>query len=120
MKNLSRNDILNVDDLKTEKVEVPEWDGVVWVKTMTGAERDEFDGTLVNVGADGVKRTNLKNYRARLVQVSCVDKDGKMLFSPGDIPALGKKSAAGLDRIFVVAARLNAIGSDELKALEKN
>ena len=39
---LSRDDILNADDLTIETVAVPEWGGEVNVKTLTGAEKDKW------------------------------------------------------------------------------
>ena len=38
---LSRNAILNADDLPRKEVFVSEWNGSVFVRALTGAERDK-------------------------------------------------------------------------------
>jgi hypothetical protein len=37
---LSKKDILDVQDIQKVEVPVPEWGGVVYVKAMTGVERE--------------------------------------------------------------------------------
>ena len=41
---LSRDAILQREDIKTEDVEVPEWGGTVRVRGMSGVQRDAFRG----------------------------------------------------------------------------
>jgi hypothetical protein len=48
---LSRDDILNADDLTIETIAVPEWGGEVNVKTLTGAEKDKWE--TARVGTPG-------------------------------------------------------------------
>ena len=43
---LSRKDILEVNDLTTRVVPIPEWKGDVIIKMMTGTERDQFEDSL--------------------------------------------------------------------------
>ena len=52
---LSRDQILEASDLKTQVAEVPVWGGNVIVRTMTGADRDAFENNLVTVKADGTR-----------------------------------------------------------------
>lgn len=123
MKNLTREDILSADDLVTVPVEVPEWGGVVYVRTMTGAERDEFEAGLVEIKSQGkeVKSTiNTQNVRARLIAVTIVDDSGERIFSAEDVEKLGQKSAAAVDRVFTVAQELNGLTEDDVKELEGN
>jgi hypothetical protein len=115
---LNKEQILGAQDMKTETVEVPEWGGAVLVKTMTGTERDAFEFSLV-AGQDAEKR-KVSHVRARLVAYTLVDEAGALLFSEADIAALGAKSAAALDRVYDVAARLNGVGQKDLEALAKN
>ena len=44
---LSRDTILQREDIKTEDVEVPEWGGTVRVRGMSGVERDAFEAGLI-------------------------------------------------------------------------
>jgi len=112
---LNKDQILSADDLKTETVAVPEWGGEVVIRVMTGEERDSFETEIVN----DEKRT-IKNIRARfLARVMC-DDAGNRLFSDTDVEALGRKSAAVLDKLFAAAQKLNRLTKDDVEELAKN
>ncbi len=116
---LTRDAILRAPDLATEAVEVPEWGGTVKVRALSAAERDAFEVSLFEgQGAD--RRRNFDYLRAKLVALCVADDDGHRIFSDADAEALGMKNAAALDRIFVVAQRLNGLGARNEEALEKN
>lgn len=117
---LKKNDILLAHDLKTETVEVPEWGGSVLVRTMSGADRDDFENSLVTVGPDGKRMPDLTNMRAKLVALTVVDDEGNRLFDTADIPALAKKSASALERVFTVTQKLNGLGAHAEEQAEKN
>lgn len=112
---LSRDAILAAGDLKKELVKVPEWGGEVYVSAMTGEARDEWEQSLVSG-----KTVSLANIRARLVAATLVDESGNRLFSNADVGALGKKSAAALERCVKVAQRLNKLTESDLEELSKN
>lgn len=114
---LTKDAILNADDIKRELVAVPEWGGEVYVQTLTGRQRDLFEQRLVDQKAGEV---TLDNIRATLAVWSVVDEDGGRVFDDSDIPALGDKSAAALDRIFDVAQRLSGLTDDDVDGLVKN
>ena len=108
MELLTREQILGTEDLQTERVEVPEWNGYVFVRALTGTERDKFEAGMVEVR--GKRRSvNLENLRARLLSLVVVDDRGNRLFADKDVVHLGAKSAAALDRLFAVARRLSAL-----------
>lgn len=112
---LSRESILSASDLPFEDVEVPEWGGMVRIRTMTGTERDAFEQEMVKDG-----RMSFANVRARLVGRCAILPTGERLFSDDDIQALGAKSAAGLDRVFGVAQRLNGLTKEDVESLGKD
>jgi hypothetical protein len=112
---LSRDDILNTDDLHLERVDVPEWNGVLYVRVMTAGERDHFEA---EVSGGTKKKQNMVNLRARLVCLVACDEKGEKLFQPADAAALGAKSAAAVDRVFSVAARLNGFTNQDIDDLE--
>lgn len=116
---LNREAILKADDLKTQDVEVPEWGGSVRVRSLTGAERDKFEATNYEI-KDNKTVMKLENVRARLVSLAAIDGEGKSLFTPEDVAALGKKNAAALDRLFTVAQELSGLREKDLKEAEKN
>jgi hypothetical protein len=115
---LSRDSILEADDLPRESIEVPEWGGMIYVRTMTGTERDAFESTLVE-GEGMNRKQSLANFRARLVAITATDEKGVRLFSDDDATRLGMKSSLAISRIFNVAQRLNGIGQ-EAENLIKN
>ncbi len=115
---LKRAEILNISDVKTEIVAVPEWGGEVMVKAMTGRERDAYEASMLDEKGEA---KNLKNLRAKLVALTVVDPETmKPIFTIGDIDTLGEKSAIALDRIFASAQRLSRITDTDVKELTKN
>jgi len=111
---LSKDAILNAEDIKRETVAVPEWGGDVIVGTMSGAARDLFESQLIN------KKTGTKNVRAKLAAATLQNEDGSLMFSESDVERLGNKSAAALQRVYDVAVKLNRIGADDVDELAKN
>jgi len=114
-----REQILAAPDSKRIPVEVPEWDVTVYLRTLTGTERDAFEGGLMK-GKGKNRAPDLTNLRARLVTLCAVDADGKRIFADDDIAALGAKAAAPLDRLFSAAQELNGLNEKDVKELEGN
>lgn len=117
---LTKDQILEATDLKSEPVDVPEWSGSVLVRTMTGADRDAFEESMVTIAPDGKRTPNMTNMRAKLVAMTVVDEAGNRLFEAADVAFLARKSAAALERVFDVAQRINGMGAAAEKELEKN
>ena len=117
---LSKDAILEANDLKTEVVEVAEWGGSVNVRTMTGADRDAFEASLFVMQADGTRKPSVANMRPRLAALTIVDDAGNRMFAEADVEALARKSAAALEKVCVVAQRLNGIGWQAEDAAAKN
>lgn len=116
---LSQKDILDVEDLETQTIDIPEWGGVVRLKTMTGSERDSYEASLFN--GDGKKqKMDLRNVRAKLVGRVLIDDNGVRLFSDSQIAILGNKSAAALDKIFAVAQKMNGFSDKDIEDIAKN
>ncbi len=112
---LSRDLILAAGAARpVERVEVPEWGGAVFVRTMSGAERDAFElATAPPLGT-------FANLRARLVALCACDEGGARLFEDADAARLGELDARALDRVFAAARRLNALGADDYEQIKKN
>lgn len=116
---LGREQILKAGDVMTEEVDVPEWGGSVLVRGLTGRQRDEFETSLIERrGKRSVPNTD--NMRAKLVAWCVVDEDGQRLFTNADAAALGDRSAAALDRVYKVAARLSGITDEDLEELAED
>jgi len=117
---LTRDQILKADDLPRELVKVPEWGGELYIATLTGADRDSYEASIIERDAHGNVKQNFTNMRAKLVARCAVDEKGKRIFKDADIVELGFKSAAALDRCFGVASRLNAVSDEDMEGLAKN
>jgi hypothetical protein len=117
---LTREQILSFKGkLRTEVVDVPEWGGEVIVSEISGAARDAFEASLVK-GKGKQRQQDLANIRAKLVVRCVVDGDGNRVFSDADAADVGELPAAGLDRVFSVAQRLNGFKDEDIAELEGN
>jgi hypothetical protein len=112
---LTKDEILKADDGDVAKVEVPEWNGHVYVRTMSGTERDKFEAAFV--GRNGPMP--MANIRAKLLVMTLCDEKGNRQFADTDVGVLGRKSAKALDRAFGEAMRLNGIGEEAIEELGK-
>jgi len=115
---LTRQEILSADDITLKEVEVPEWGGSVFIRPMTGSERDRYESDIL--GEDGKSDVRNKSLREKLAVLSVCDESGATLFTEEDIQALSEKNSAPLDRIFDAAQKLNGITDDDIKILTKN
>jgi len=103
---LDRNSILAKNDLPRVEVQVPEWGGSVYVRSLTGAERDQVERMI----------TQDKLSRAAIVVMVAVDKDGNQLFTRDDTPALEKKNGYALQRVVDAALDVNLMTIEGLEA----
>ena len=114
-------EILEIDDIVYEDVPVPEWGGTVLVQSLSGAERDAYELSLVVI--KGKKTSiNMKNMRARLISMSIIDGRGtrKRVFTDKDVVKLGDKSGKALDRVSTVCTRISGLDPDSLKDAIEN
>lgn len=114
---LTKDQILEADDLRTEDVEVPEWGGTVRVRSLVGSERDAFEASLIVVRGNGKREVRLANMRARLVALTVIGEDGVRVFDETDVKRLGEKSAAALDRVFDAARKLSKMSEKDVEEL---
>jgi hypothetical protein len=113
---LTRDVIIGVKDSKMERVEVPEWGGHVYVRTLTGRERDAFEAeTMKTRKGQKPGEGNYDNFRARFVALTMCDESGELLFKTRqEVAVLGSKSVAALQRVFIKAQELNGM-SDQVE-----
>jgi len=115
---LTRDAILAAEDRKIILVDVPEWGGSVYVRSLAGEERDAFENSYMIEQPDGKAKADVDNIRARFCAWVICDAAGKPLFTPEEMTVLGKKNAAALDRLYEVAAPLSRITKEDLNALK--
>ena len=126
MKNLlNREKLLAKEELEVVQVDLGK-DEFVYVRQMTGRERDRFEQSLRReiknkAGmVDGFEMV-LNDFRAKLAVVTLCNEKGELLLKPTDYPLLSENmSAARLEKIVNEAQRLNAITEEDKEALVKN
>lgn len=109
MVSLNKAAILSAGDYKLDKVHVPEWGGDVYIKTITGLERDHFE--------DGYAEQKMKNFRSRFLVLTLCDEKGERLFTDAEVDEIGKKSSLVLNRLFDKAWSLNALTNEAVEDL---
>lgn len=121
---LSRDLLLQKDDLQIEKVELSR--GHVFVREMTGKEKDIWEQSMLKQTGGGGRgkveyETTLEDFRAKLAVVTVCDSEGNLLFKPTDVKLLNASmSASNMEKIVNVAQRLNAISEKDKDELLKN
>ncbi len=114
---LTKDAILKYNDVHIVEVSTPEWGkgAFVYVRGLTGSERDWFESTL---SAESENVETFKNFRAKLCCKVICNKDGKTLFNTHDIQALGSKNARPIDRIFSKGMEISGIDKDAVDTAE--
>lgn len=106
---LSKSQILGLNDIKTKEVEVPEWSGSVFVRMLSGFDRDAISEAQDKGG---------KNFLTRFVSLVLCDESGEPMFTnEDDVKALGKKSNAALNRVFEAGWELNRLSPESVQEL---
>lgn len=113
---LSKDQIVSADDAGRELVSVPEWGGDVYIKVMSGTERDNFESWC----SKSSKREDMTNLRAKLLSLCLVNEAGVRLFSDNEMQALGSKSGIVLNRLYHAARAVNCYDQKDVEELEKN
>jgi len=117
---LDKSKLLEREKLQVEKVEFENGD-FVYVRQMTGHERDVFERSLYVMDANNKPTTKLEDFRAKLAVVTLCDETGKSLLEPRDFMALSNAmSASKLEKIVNAAQKLNAITEADKEELVKN
>lgn len=120
---LTATQILKSKDRKQKQVMVPEWaceevpaeQAFVYVRSLTGKERDCWEETVNKQRTSGEI-----NIRGLLVLLSTVDDHGNNVFTEDDLEELGNKSSAPLSRIFNAALGLSGVSPGDVEELEGN
>jgi hypothetical protein len=106
---LNKTAILAAGDIKLDKVAVPEWGGDVYLKTISGIDRDQFE--------EGYSEQKMKNFRARFLVLTLCDEKGDRLFTDAEVAELAKKSSLVLNRLFEKAWGFNAFTNEAVDDL---
>ena len=123
---LLAEDIFSTKDIQPEWLDIPEWTAEgsdecagLYVRPMTGLERDTYEESLVR-GRGKNREMNVRNARAKLVVLVAVNEDGEPVFTKGDVQRLGAKSSAALNRIFELSTKQSGMSEDDIEELTED
>jgi len=114
---LTKEAILTADDLKGERVEVPEWGGDVWVATLSGTDREKLEKRIAEAQPEEL---GISGVLAHVLVATITDDDGAPLFTEADIPQLAGKSSTVLLDLIKRAMTLNGLLPADVEELAKN
>jgi hypothetical protein len=109
---MNLRDLILSAPLPREEVPVPEWGVSVFVRTMTGTERERFE-------EEHLKAPDTR-FGARLMVATLSDGDGQAIFTEADIASVAETSSVVIARLIPIAMRMNALGKSDMETLEKN
>jgi len=121
---LDRVHLLQKEELEIVQVDLDK-DTIVFVRQMTGRERDNFEKLLYTISTNKkgevTTEKHLEDFRAKLAVCTLCDEQGKALLKPVDASMLSQNmSAFRLEKIVNAAQKLNAITEEDKDALVKN
>lgn len=124
--------ILAARDLSRESVFVKEWDLTLYIQEMSAADKLDYqrcgiargdDGEII-LGPDGVtpvvNKGALGIFQEALLVRTLVDSKGKRVFTNDEIDMLKQKSAAVLERLHELSAKLNKTRLKDQEVVEGN
>jgi hypothetical protein len=121
---LSRDEILSAQDTKYDTVPVDEWSkgASVRVRSLPAVLRDFMEAQILEAREKSKESAVAvpTNVRAIVVAFCVVDAEGRQLFTPNDIEALGQKNVRPIQRIYDKALELNAITDADISKLAGN
>lgn len=91
-------------DIKVEKIAVPEWNTDVYLKVLSGTERDAFEAAYTD--------QRMNNFRVRFLVLTLCDDGGERLFDDSQIEVLGKRAAKVISRLFEESWKFNMMSPD--------
>lgn len=117
--------ILAASDIETEPYDVPEWGLKVWVRALTGTDRDAYEGSVRQVrprlDGKGMEVVMLDdNTRAKLLVKCLVDETGERIFTDRQVGDLGGKNGRVIDRLYDVATRLSGMSDEAVEGAKGN
>lgn len=107
---LSKDQIRAADDRRLTEVEVPEWGGSVFVRTLPLSERLDLSAAAKRDG----------DLTIDLVVLCACDPDGGRLFATEDADWLAGKNGEVLQRIALVAIEVNGLTAKATEDAAKN
>ena len=112
---LTRDDILAISDVVIEKLEMQDWGGDVYIKTISGADYVALQALKPGQGDD-----EDPDSLEKVIVIGTCDEKGTCLFNNDDIPALKNKAFKNLERLSMKILELNGLSTQQAEEAEKN
>lgn len=115
----TRNEILNAIDWDFDEFDVPKW-GTVRIKALSAAERLAL---VKQFGGGSLGNDEAFAFFTRLIALSLVDANGKLLFdpeNPEDVVALQTRNWGRLEHVANRIMAFNGMSGEAEKELGKN
>lgn len=109
-KALTAEEIFGADDSNRTRVDIPEWEGCVYVQSLSGTHRDIFHK----------KQENNEPVRGWLVCVCAVNEDGKPIFTQQQYMQVGAKNGVAIDRIVNAVLAISGMTDEAVEELAGN
>lgn len=108
-------------DCKVKVVDVPEWGGVVGLRPMTGADRDDWENENYHRHSANEGRADLRMLRARYLSMVLVHAEtGELLFQGEEgRKKLSVKNGHVLNRLYEIAEKMNLLGAKAIDEEKK-
>ena len=118
---LTRDQILQKNDIQVKQISVPEWGGEVFIRQLTRGEQDtylkrQYGETRLKQDSKAknqeISAVNIYGHDAFLVACGVCDEDGKPLFKQDDVDALKKKNGEVIGRLATEIVKFSGMAGD--------
>ncbi len=111
-----RETLAALSERKIVRLEEPGWPGPIFIREMTGRERDAYEAWLIK--PDG--SVNQDDYRARSALAVMCDEDGQRLSVESDLELVASIGTSALDVIVTRGRKLSWLGAEGIEAAKGN
>lgn len=110
-------EILALDDVRTERVPIPEWkDVTIRVDSMSATERAKIEKDW----SGGKASRDPAGFRVDILHKTLKNDDGTPFGTPEQIKALMGKNGRAIERLFDTACSVSGFSDSDVKTIEKN
>ena len=108
--------------IEREELQVPEFGGAIFVRGMSGSERDKLEESFRIKKGRKAGQVDLRNFRASRVSRVVVNAEGERLLNDteSDIAMLGRFPSGVLDRIIAKSEELSGRDPEEVDDLKND
>lgn len=103
--------------IERDQLHVPEFGGDVWVRGMSGKERDAFEEGLRIRRGRRAGQMDLRNFRSQLAVKVIVNEQGERILNDDDAAIFSRLPSGVLDRIISRCTELSGMSDEEADEL---